>query len=86
MSAAAAKSVKAAPRAYDIGERAPVEMAILRDGTIRMRERGRRKVFTTSVANVFFSAVRSETLTDIRRRQRRAAVIAQAKNGGRRCS
>ena len=61
-------------------------MAILRDGTIRMRERGRRKVFTTSVANVFFSAVRSETLTDIRRRQRRAAVIAQAKNGGRRCS
>jgi hypothetical protein len=86
MSAAAAKSAKVAPRAYDIGERAPVEMAVLRDGTIRMRERGRRKVFTTSVANVFFSAVRSETLTDIRRRQRRAAVIAQAKNGGRRCS
>lgn len=86
MSAAAAKAARPVPRAYDIGDRAPVEMAILRDGTIRMRERGRRKVFTTSVANVFFSAVRSETLTDIRRRQRRAAVIAQAKNGGRRCS
>lgn len=84
MSAAAAKSAKAARRAYDIGERSPVVMNVLRNGMILMRRAPRGRVYTTSVANVFFSAVRSETLTDIRRRQRRAAVIAQAKNGGRR--
>lgn len=84
MSAAAAKAAKPASRAYDIGDRKPVEMVVLRNGVIRMREKGRRRVFETTVANVYFSAVRSDALTDIRRRQRRAAILAQAKSGGRR--
>lgn len=84
MSAAAAKAARPVPRAYDIGDRKPVEMVVLRNGVIRMREKGRRRVFETTVANVYFSAVRSDALTDIRRRQRRAAILAQAKNGGRR--
>lgn len=84
MSAAAAKAAKPTPRAFDIGDRKPVEMVVLRNGVIRMREKGRRRVFETTVANVYFSAVRSDALTDIRRRQRRAAILAQAKNGGRR--
>lgn len=77
-------AAKAAPRKFVIGEKRPVELTILRDGTIRMREEGRRHVLVTSVATVWFSAVRSEALNDIRTRQRRAAVLSKAGSGVRR--
>lgn len=84
MSATAAKAAKPTARRFDIGEKKPLELAVLKDGTIRMREAGRRRVYVTSVANVYFGVVRSETLTDIRQRQRRAALLSKAGSGVRR--
>lgn len=85
MSAAAGKPAKtglqAGIRRFSIGEKRPIELTVLKDGTIRMREAGRRHVYVTSVAAVYFSAVRSETLTDIRQRQRRAALLSKAGSG-----
>lgn len=82
MSAApAAKAAQGAPRRFAIGERRPVELRILRSGEIRMKGPGTAKVLVTSVANVFYAALRSASLTDIRQRQRRAAVLT---TGGRR--
>jgi hypothetical protein len=81
VSAPAARAARVAPRRFSIGEKKPVEMAILRDGTIRMRGPGHRRVLTTSVANVYYSALRSSALTDIRLRQRRAAVLTTVGRG-----
>lgn len=77
---AAAPAARPVARRFNIGERKPVEIAILRNGEIRMRGPGQRRVLKTSVANVYYSALRSASLTDIRLRQRRAAVLA---GGGR---
>lgn len=84
MSAAAAKAAKTGVRRFQIGEKRPLELTVLKDGTIRMREAGRRHVYVTTVANVYFAAVRSETLTDIRQRQRRAVLLSKAGSGVRR--
>lgn len=81
MSAGAAAAARQAPRAFNVGEKLPVEIAILRDGTIRMRGPGHRRPLTTTVANVYFAALRSASLTDIRKRQRRAAVLAAVGRG-----
>lgn len=81
MSAAPA-AARPAPRKFTIGEKRPLELTILRTGEIRMREEGRRRIYRTSVATIYFAAVRSQTLTDIRTRQRRANLLTQLGNGG----
>ena len=43
-----------------------------------MRGPGHRRILETSVANVYYSALRSASLTDIRQRQRRAAILTAA--------
>ena len=73
---AAAPAARPAPRKFAIGEKKPIEVTILRTGAIRMRGPGHRGVLETSVANVYYAALRSASLTDIRQRQRRAAVLA----------
>ena len=78
MSGAAAPAARPAPRRFAIGERKPVEITILRNGTIRMRGPGHRRILETSVANVYYAALRSASLTDIRQRQRRAAILTAA--------
>lgn len=82
MSAAAA--VRPSPRTFEIGEKRPIELVVLKDGTIRMREKGRRQILETTVASVYFSAVRSKALSDVRDRQRRATLLARATKGARR--
>jgi hypothetical protein len=78
MSGAAAPAARPAPRRFSIGEKKPVEITILRNGTIRMRGPGHRRILETSVANVYYAALRSASLTDIRQRQRRAAFLTAA--------
>jgi len=78
MSGAAAPAARPGPRRFAIGEKKPVEITILRNGTIRMRGPGHRRILETSVANVYYAALRSASLTDIRQRQRRAAIITAA--------
>lgn len=78
MNAAPAAAARPAPRKFSIGEKKPVEVTVLRNGTIRMRGPGHRRILETSVANVYYSALRSASLTDIRQRQRRAAILTAA--------
>lgn len=82
MSGAAAPAARRqAPRRFAIGEKKPVEIAILRNGTIRMRGPGHRRILETSVANIYYAALRSASLTDIRKRQRRAAILSTVGGG-----
>lgn len=74
---APAAAVRPSPRRFAIGEKRPVEVTILRDGVIRMRGPGHRRVLETTVANVYYSALRSASLSDIRLRQRRAALLSR---------
>lgn len=73
-----------APRLFNIGEKRPLEVWITRAGMIRMRPRGARKVLETSVGAAYFSVARSEVLSDLRNRQRRALRLAKDGKGARR--